>query len=520
MKQGAADGDSPPPAAVWAARAALAIAFALFLFGVVRLGATAAAGLGHPYAFDYGEGVVWNQMLGLLAGQGFAPLQTFPAIVYEYPPLYHLVTAAVAAAGIDALQAGRLVSLICTLLSALLVGLITARSIAGEDRRTTGIAAAFAALAFLSVPVLDGWAALMRIDMLACALTLFGMLLAARAPWSNRAAIAAGLVFAAALYTRQTSLPAPAAAFLVLLAARPRAAWWMAGSAIASGLAALIALEIHTRGGFLQHILFYNLNRIIWDHALALALVLVSSIVLLALAAIGARGAMRRLGWDWRQWRARWSADPAQAMLAIVLATLALKTLTLPAILKSGASDNYLIDWFTQLCMLAGIAVLPLVRAAMRRPAPFSPLLLGLVAIGLPVQALNAPPFPDRAALAAERVALDRIMARIRASDRPVITDDATLVLRAGKPFVWEPSILAELGAAGVYDESAFVAMVRRGEFAFFVTHGDRGDLLFDQRFNPAVADAIHAAYPVREVIGGRVLHSPRPSPAGAERFR
>ena len=40
---------------------------------------------------DYGEGIVWQQMRNIVAGQGYTPLGVYPAIVYHYPPVYHLV---------------------------------------------------------------------------------------------------------------------------------------------------------------------------------------------------------------------------------------------------------------------------------------------------------------------------------------------------------------------------------------------------------------------------------------------
>lgn len=501
----------PSLARVALSRAALVIAFLVFAFGIVRLGAYAVVAFRYPYAFDYGEGVVWQQMRNIVAGHGYTPLGVYPAVAYEYPPLFHVVSAAAARIlGMDELYAGRLVSLICTILCAVLVGVLTARAVPGPDRRTAAGAALFAALAFASLPLLDVWALVMRIDMLACAITLAAMLLAARAPWSLAAAVGAGILFAAALYTRQTALPAPAAAFFVLLAARPRAAWAMTAAALVSGLATLIWLHVATQGGFLLNILFYNLNRVIWDHAAALLLVLLASIVLLALAAIGGTQALRWLDLcDRRGLHARLQAEPSLVATAIILLTLLLKTLMLPAVLKSGASDNYLIDWFTQLCMLAGIAVIPLVRAARRQPGQPSIMLIALVAVGLPVQALSAGGFPYGAAADRQARDLDGIVARIAASPRPVISDDAALLIRAGKSMQWEPAIVAELGSARRYDEAAFVTMIRRRDFGFFVTEGDSGDLLFDQRFNPAVANAIHRAYPHRITIGGRILHLP-----------
>ena len=93
---------------------------------------------------------------------------------------------------------------------------------------------------------------------------------------------------------------------------------------------------------------------------------------------------------------------------------------------------------------------------------------------------------------------------------RPVISDDMVLVKRAGRHVVWEPAIFAELASKGLWDERPFIARVRRGEFAFFVTRGDRGLPLFDRRYTPAVSDAMDAAYPVRRQVAGYVLHLPK----------
>jgi hypothetical protein len=483
----------------------LAIASIAFVLGLARLAGHAQIAFAFPYAMDYGEGVVWQQMRDVVAGEAYRPIGLDRAVAYQYPPIYHLVVAATASIiGMDELYAGRLISLVCTGLCALLVGWLTAKCVRDEAAHVKLGAATIAALSFTTLPLLATWAVLMRIDMLACFLTLAGMLLASRAPKSLTAAVAAGLVFTAALYTRQTCLPAPAAAFIVLWIVHPRRAWTMAGVSAASGLAALAWLETATRGGFLLNIVSYNVNRIIWDHAAALGATLLADIIPIAIAGIGAVAA-------WRKARRQGLREIAtrQTALAIVLLTLALKTLMLPAILKSGASDNYLIDWFTQISVLVGLASVPLLRSGTGPAAKPSMLLSILFAIGLPIYVWGSPPPPDPAAMAAQRRGLDDIVALIRRSERPVLTDDPTLLIRAGKPMRWETAMIAEMGSFGRYDERGFAQMIRRRDFGFFVTEDDRGDLLFDQRFNPIIADAIHAAYPRHVTMGGRILHLP-----------
>ena len=82
-----------PLGALMALLMAAGLALAAFVYGLIRLGAHAALALGYPYGMDYGEGVIWQQMIRILDGGGYAPLQSLPAFVFQYPPLYHLTTA-------------------------------------------------------------------------------------------------------------------------------------------------------------------------------------------------------------------------------------------------------------------------------------------------------------------------------------------------------------------------------------------------------------------------------------------
>lgn len=500
------------PGTILVSRATIFILAAVFLAGLVRLTAHASVAFSFPYAFDYGEGVVWQQMRNIVQGEGYRAIGIYPAIAYEYPPLFHLCAAGVARiTGIDELYAGRLVSLASAAACAALIARLTAHALAGESRRVVFGAATIAGLAFFTLPLVGEWSLLMRIDLLACALSLAGMLLAIHAPRSIVACVAAGLIFTLALYTRQTSLPAPAGAFLVLLAVRPARAWLMAAAAVGSGLAVLAALETATQGGFLLNIVSYNINRIIWDHALAFSIVLLANVAVIGIALFGLFDSFHLSGMRrWRDLKTWLATDRKNVAIAVVVATLACKTMMLPAILKSGASDNYLIDWFSELAVLFGIAMVPVLRATLRLPAKPNAILLGLVGIVLPLQTAGAGLLPDRAAVNAQRRALDAIVDRIRQAKRPVISDDTTLLIRAGQAMRWEPSIVAELGSAGRYDEAQFVQLIEERRFGFFVTDGDRGDEVFDQRFNPKVVEAIHIAYPSRERVGGRVLHLPR----------
>jgi hypothetical protein len=83
------------------------------------------------------------------------------------------------------------------------------------------------------------------------------------------------------------------------------------------------------------------------------------------------------------------------------------------------------------------------------------------------------------------------------------------VVLQSGKEVVWEPAIFAELATLNRWDEGPFIRMIQSNDFAFFVTKGQKGELLFDSRYNASVSEAIEAAYPRTEQLAGYIIHLP-----------
>ncbi|WP_375402269.1 hypothetical protein [uncultured Sphingomonas sp.] len=498
---------------VWAARVGVMVVLGLLGCALIRLIAMGWFHVGYPYELDYGEGIVWQQMTDVVAGRGYAPIGVFPAIVFHYPPVYHLAVAAAAwVAGGDGLAAGRAVSLAATLVSVGLVGrLAFAAMPGGERRRVRVLASLVAAGCAASAPTIVTWASYMRVDMLAGALSLAGLALTLRAAERPVRIAAAAVCFVLAVYTKQTSVAAPAAAFVALWLARPRAAWMLFAWCMGLGLCALVVLSIATQGEFVRHVLLYNLNRVDPSRGLLLLSVVLFQIVTIAVAALAVGTSWARLRPSaFGAMRGRIAVDPNEFAVALMLAFLILKTAMLPTILKSGANDNYLIEWLYGVAVFVGIGAVPVIRAAEGGAWP-RPLLVALVLVGLPIQVgRSLAAGDDRAELTAREAVHAGVIARIARSPKPVIADDMVLLIRGGQPVRWEPAIAAELGHAGLYDEAAFARIVWSGRFGFFVTVGDRGGRLYDERYNPVVADAIDAAYPHRERHGYLVLHLPR----------
>jgi 4-amino-4-deoxy-L-arabinose transferase-like glycosyltransferase len=477
-----------------------------------------AEALGYRYELDYGEGIVWQQMTNMLAGQGYSPLGVYPAIVYHYPPVYHLATAAmVALSGLDPLYAGRVVAIMSTALLILLTGLIACELIEREDRPVARyICGAVAALLLAACHPVIGWSAMMRVDMLGCALTAVGLLLVIRAHTSFIALLGAAVLFTLAVYTKQTFIGGPAAAFLALLLLDPKRALIFLSGCFVLGLGVLAWLMASSHGGFLTHIILYNVNRFDWAGQATARSVMKRQVVLIALGLIGAALATATLPAAWHdslaalRERIRQSRRLFAALLMLLF--LLIKTLMLPLIMKSGSNENYFVEWLFALAIFAGLAIRPLVRAVVAGEGRTPALLAALVVIGIPLQTafvLDWHSGYKGNLIQSQTPVLDQLATRIRAARKPVISDDMVLLIRAGQPVLWEPAIEAELGKKGLYDERAFARMIREKRFAFFLTDRPRGDPLFDARYNPVVADAMDAAYPRVTRVGLLVLHEP-----------
>jgi len=492
-----------------ARRIALWVGLALLAVGALRLLLLAGKALLFPYELDYGEGIVWQQMRLIFEGRGYGPIDGFPAIVFHYPPVFHAAAWALSATGLDPLAAGRLVSLLATLACALIVGGLATRL--AEGRRLCGVFAALVALAFWPVGY---WAPLMRVDMLAFALGLAGIYLGLAALRRPALIHAAALCFVAAVFTKQTAIAAPAATFLVLLLVRPRTAWAGVAACLVLGIAALAALALATDGGFVRHIFLYNINRADYSRLAWIAQQALIHLFFFAAAAFAIVQSLReRLpryrGSGWRAAQDTLRQRDGDAAFLLLLVYFGLTGLMLVLVAKSGSNLNYFIEWMLAASVFAGLAVRDAVSAG--KPS----LIAALVPVALGGQILLLPGSPPWTVLMApvRQPALHRLEAAVRASPKPIVSDDMVILQRGGKRVMWEPAIFAELASERVWDERPFIARIRAHEFGFFVTVGDRGSRLYDSRYTPAVAAAMDEAYPRRRMVAGYVIHLPAEAP-------
>jgi hypothetical protein len=227
-----------------------------------------------PYPLDYGEGPLLAQVNHLRSGASLPHLYGDPAqppyLVVNYPPVYLIVTSLVAPlldwtlpGSATTPLAGRLVTFCATLICALLIWRLALPPNLSMRRATAGQSgtALIVALAFLALPIVREWSALMRVDLLGVCLGLWGLLL------TRRLSRLAAIPIALSLLVKPSLIAAPAAALVWLWFRDRRRALEVAAGMVAIGGAAAGALQVASGGWFWLHVVSANANP--WSPALA-----------------------------------------------------------------------------------------------------------------------------------------------------------------------------------------------------------------------------------------------------------
>ncbi|HEV2335941.1 MAG TPA: hypothetical protein VGS13_10620 [Stellaceae bacterium] len=480
-----------------------------------------AASIHFPFELEYGEGIVWQQAALIPGRHMYGTAQDLPFIVFHYPPLYYLLARAALSVEPNFLAAGRLVSALGAVLTALSVAALVRISARGGGRpieRAEWAIAIAAGLLTLRLYTVHDWSLLMRVDTAAIALSMLGLLVGAWANGRFLGTTVALLFCLASVYTKQTELPAGVAVFLIAVTRNPRGALGAAAIAGLAGLAALGVMQWLTDGGFLLNIVGYNINRYSLRHAWLLFLSEQrANFPFMALMPIAAGAVLlapveQRPGERWRPAIARFvaglgDADRATAARAIVLVHFTLASVMLLTAGKSGANSNFFLDWDCVGCVLIGVMLCDLIGAEWRASVAATGPILALMLLGVLI-------LPQRdiedGVLEAQQGPMTALLGRIAAATKPVASEEMALLMRAGKPLVFEPAIVTELATLGRWDERPLVGMIRSGGFAFMITTDDT--VGGSERRTPAVDAAMREAYPrVEQPTPYLWLHLPGP---------
>jgi hypothetical protein len=486
--------------------AALAIHFIVYL----RYAVTAVR---YPFELFNAEGIVWQQAMLIPGARMYGDINHYPFIVFHYPPVYHLVVRAVAALGIDQLIAGRSVSLVAALVIGALAASLAFRVTRIEAGRLASLAgAATAGLTFFCFYPVVMCSPLMRVDMLAIALSFLGVWCAtgpANRPWLVYVAMA---LFVLAAFTKQTCIIAPLATMAIMALVSPKRALKVCCFGLLLGSAALLIMTWATNGGFLRHIVLYNVNRFSLSLAAQAIFEQSAHAVFVLLAIVSVLTGWKQFAFE-RSWtnlgsfRRDLASNDALRLIAVLTLYLGISTLMLVTLGKSGAGMNYFVEWMGVLSVLIGTLLAAVVKHQMvkteqghaRLAIGFS-LLLPMVLL---VQVVRLPASRgfDFSNLTQLRQ-LDDLVVRIRGAAKPVLSDDMVLLMKAGKEVPMEPAIFTELGSTGQWDEQQIISLIEAHHFAFVITQEDN-------TFSPGVAHAVETAYPRIEEHAERTVHLP-----------
>lgn len=431
----------------------------------------------YPFDVDQGEG--YDVTSGWLLWQGrpiYNDNARWPYYSSNYPPVFSLLLAPIVGTFGLSLAAGRLLSAAAALLTAVLIGLIVRRQ-SGH-----GPAALTAGLLYLASNYVYHVTPLARVNALATLFALVGVYCCARIGRTEAGGsggvrvgggrawvLGAAVAFLLALYTKQTTIDAVAAGLLYLLLRERRAAFAVVGMLGAAGGLIWLWLDVTSGGQFFVNIIVGNVNP--WT--LQQTVDYYRNFMEIHAILVGLAG--------WQAWRA-WREGTWGPFDLYWLASLAL-ALTVG---KWGAGESYFLAPIAASCVLAGGALASLARGAPTSPARMVAagclvLVQGVLMAHGPLYRLG-PLFADRGAQAsvlarepttADAASAGDLLAILRKSEGPILSEDPGYAIAAGHPVVGNATHLRNLHLAGVWSPDDLVADVRARRFGWIVLNAE-----------------------------------------------
>lgn len=438
-----------------------------------------------PFQFDYEEGNILNALLRIT--QGATPYpdpHAFPNIINPYgPAAYYLLVIPVRLFG-PAFVYPRMMILGCALLIAALIAV--------ELRRATGsvaLAITFA-LVFLSIPNIQDWAWLLRVDLLGIAFTTAGLVVFTRylelgpaeqgRESESKHLLFSALLFAIALVVKPTLIAAPAACFFALIARRRMREGATLTVITAAGFAVVMGIfSVITHGAVLTDVFLSHPDPFaLRAYTRGLIQMLEMSWPLVVLGIIGMAGGL-----------ARREFSPLPLWLAFA-------TVTAITAGKLGSNPNHFLEWNTALCACAGLGLHQLVRLSARR------YFLTATGAAVAVTALVISQQPKPYSNVAPEHGCPAAYAWVRMQAGPNVLSENVGALVLGNKKVWvsNPFVLAQLVEHAGWSDAELVGMVRERRFDAILTRMNYpqvpGYLVHGaERFSPAVLAAIRDNY-------------------------
>lgn len=422
----------------------------------------------------YGEGAVAHAALLARAGAEYGVYPPPVFVAASYTPLYYHV----ASLG-EPFVWGRIVSIGSTVFVA---AAIAWRAWAAGAVVALSLAASWLALAPVAI-----WGPVVRVDLLALALTVAAVLMAERAAGRGDGwAAGAGLLVALAVMAKPTAaLPGLALGVWYILARRPRTAGAYATGAVVTTAIALIATP-GGLGAIRRQVI--DQNTLPWDPWGAVSLIAVGAAVV-GVPVVGAL-ALRA---------------PRSAVAAYVVGALGIVILGG----REGGTINYLLD-------VSAASALALASVASRLSVSWAA--PALAAVQLVVGAALLDPLgigPSRAGTGRwgdpARIAAARTL-----PEGPILAEDSGLLVAQGRdPTVDDLFLWSRLAERGAVDRAPLLDAIRAGAFVRIVSEADLSQLgqapgYARQRWPEWLAGAVLERYVLERRDGSLHIYRPR----------
>ncbi|MEM7034727.1 MAG: hypothetical protein AAF629_34625 [Chloroflexota bacterium] len=443
----------------------------------------------YPFPLDYGEAPLIDQARRLSAGENIyqSDLSQPPYTISNYPPLYVLSLTPFAELRSGAFTAGRVISSLSAIVTALTLGLIILRLTQSFN------AALVTSLVFIAVPYIFYWSNLARVDTLALALSTLGLYVIIRwsaVPWGL---IGGTLLLVAAAYTRQSYvLAAPLAALVWLWGQDRRDAYTFAGIFSGVGVVLFGVLTALTGGGFFVHIVTANINTFSFPLLLARteSVTIVLPILLVAGLAFLYFGRSLQQGWN---------------MVAFYLLGGLIALLTSG---KIGSHVNYFFELSAGLSLATG-ALIFLWHDHRWRYGAF--VILLTFQVGLMMQH-SMDEYVDAQMVVRQfnRDALIELSNTVSAADGPILADEymGLLTLRH-KPLYLQPFERTELAKAGRWDQAPLLSQIENQAFPLVMIYQPPNMPIHKERWTNEMLAAIDQHYIPTMNMGSAITYEP-----------
>jgi hypothetical protein len=177
---------------------------------------------------------------------------------------------------------------------------------------------------------------------------------------------------------------------------------------------------------------------------------------------------------------------------------------------KSGSNVNYFIEPMCVCAVAAGLLIGLCWQAVVGSPGRRDlALRLGLIFATVALVGVMAKRRPTCYAIQSPALLAiqQNLVQEIAKQDRPVLSEDMVLSLRAGREVPIEMAIFHELTVMGQWDQRRLIDLINAHAFAFLVTTPDK--IYTPLRYTPEVTAAIERAYPRVQTRGPYVVRYP-----------